>query len=108
MSMYISEMIDWLKNKAGQLQAGSLYVSQSVSTGSVGVYVSGSNPGGVRFNIVSTGSMPGARPSIAALNTMFPDATTGSLMIVGGASESWLVFKDIKGAWRSVTASLST
>lgn len=112
MSMYISETLDWLKNLSSPVQlggsvkiTGSLYVSESMSSGSVGNYISGST--GLRLSIATTGSLSLANPTAASLTTLFPNAVTGSLYMVGRADETWLAFKDIQGKWRTVTASFA-
>jgi len=62
---------------------------------------------GIRFETEYTGSLEAANPAGATLTSLLPEATTGSMYIVGSGSESWIAFKDIKGAWRTVTASFA-
>jgi len=132
MSMYISEMLDWLKSNDSAVQlgggvvvTGSLLISEpgtGLSQGQLGVnqYVivlSGSgatNAGGYVSNSLGlqlqtyyTASLVMAKPTTAQLNIMLPNANTGSLYLVGSGSESWIVFKDIKGIWRTMTASIA-
>lgn len=112
MSMYISEMKDWLKNDTSAVQlgggvkiTGSLFLSESMSSGSIGNYISGST--GLQLTIGTTGSLALANPTAASLTTLFPNAVTGSLYMVGRAGQTWLAFKDLQGQWRTVTASFA-
>ena len=133
MSMYISEVIDWFKNKTTPIQlgggvqvTGSLFVSepgtnlssgQLLNTNKSVVVLSGSgasNTGGFvssslgfQLQTYFTASLTMAKPTAAQLHIMLPNATTGSMFLVGSGSESWIVFKDIKGAWRTMTASMA-
>ena len=134
MSLFISETIEWLKNlntpfqvnggsqlDGGVKVTGSLSVidESAVGSGTLGApvlvlsgsgthsggYVSGSI--GIQLTIGMTSSLAGGNPTAAQLTSMFPNVSTGSLLLVGSGSESWLVFKDIKGTWRTMTASLA-
>jgi len=126
--MYISEMLDWLKNDTDAIQlgggvqiTGSLAIldENAIGSGTLGkpvLVLSGSgtqSPGylsgsvGLQLTIGYTGSLAGANPTAAQLSAMFPNFQTGSLMLVGSGSESWIVFKDIAGKWRTVTASFA-
>jgi len=94
----------------GQYTAGgSVYVlsgSVAVSSSEGGNHISGSDFG-INIPIVYTSSLAAANPTAAQLHEMFPNTTTGSLVMVGSGSETWLAFKDIKGAWRTMTASFA-
>lgn len=128
MSMYISEMLDWLRSKDTPVQlgggvsiTGSLSILETAAIGSgtlgkpvlvlsgSGTYSGGYQSGsiGLQLTIGYTGSIAGGKPTGAQLTSMFPNFQTGSLIMVGSGSESWLVFKDIAGAWRTVTASFA-
>ena len=134
MSMFISETIEWLRNQnvpfqvnggtqiAGGAQiTGSLSVVEAtaVGSGTLGAPVlvlSGSgttgNEGisgsiGLQMSIAYTSSLAAANPTAVQLTSMFPSALTGSIFMVGSGSETWLAFKDIKGAWRTMTASFA-
>jgi len=134
MSLFISETIQWLRNAnipfqvsggtqiAGGAQiTGSLSVVEStaIGSGTLGAPVlvlSGSgNTGtegisgsiGLQLSVVYTGSLAGGNPTAVQLTSMFPSALTGSLFLVGSGSETWLAFKDIAGAWRTVTSSFA-
>jgi len=61
----------------------------------------------IRIQQYHTSSLEMANPASATLTTLIPQATTGSIFMVGSGSESWLVFKDIKGVWRTMTASIA-
>jgi len=132
MSLFISETVAWLKNadipfevtggtqiSGGAQITGSLSIVEAtaIGSGTLGAPVlvlSGSGgPGhlsgsiGLQLTIGYTGSLAAANPTSAQLSLMFPNFTTGSLVMVGSGSESWLAFKDIAGAWRTVTASFA-
>ena len=61
---------------------------------------------GVRFEMEYSASLE-VPPTKATLTSLLPEATTGSMYIVGSGSESWIAFKDVKGIWRTVTASFA-
>jgi len=110
MSMFISEVLEWIGNKTSPVQigggvkiTGSLYLSESFTTGSAGYYVSNST--GLQMNVVSTGSIAMANPQSSTLNQLFPNAVTGSIYLVGRSTETWLAFKGLDGGWKTVTAS---
>jgi hypothetical protein len=88
---------------SGTLGRPVLVFSGSGTTGNEGI--SGSI--GLQLTIGYTGSLAGGKPTAVQLTSMFPNFQTGSLIMVGSGSESWLVFKDIAGAWRTVTASMA-
>jgi len=143
MSMYISEMLDWLKNLDTSIKLGggvsvegnssysrdgsvaalavtgsvSIIEADAIGSGTLSTPVlvlsgSGTQSGGyksgsigIQLTIGYTGSIAGGKPTGAQLTSMFPNFQTGSLVLVGSGSETWIVFKDIAGAWRTVTAS---
>jgi len=145
MSLFISEMLDWIKNLNTEIKFGgglnlepnpdysrvgdyhtltvsgsiSVLEANSIGSGTLGRPVlvlsgSGTQSGGyksgsvgIELTIGYTGSLAGGRPTGAQLTSMFPNVTTGSLLLVGSGSETWIVFKDIAGAWRTVTASFA-
>ena len=85
--------------------SGTLGTPVLVLSGSAGNFISSSI--GFQMTIGMTGSLEGGNPSAATLTRMYPNALTGSLYMVGSGSESWLAFKDIAGAWRTITASFA-
>jgi hypothetical protein len=145
MSMYISEMLEWLRNLDTSINLGggvsvegnssysrdgsyaALSVTGSISalpalaigSGTFGrpvLVFSGSGTTGlegfsgsigIQLPIGYTSSLAMGRPTAVQLTSMFPNFQTGSLVMVGSGSETWLVFKDIKGVWRTMTASLA-
>ena len=134
MSLYISEQIQWDESNqntrkfGGGVQVGggivitgslSVLETNAIGSGTLGapvVVLSGSgNTGaegisgsiGVQLSIAYTSSLAAANPTAVQLTSMFPSAQTWSLFLVGSGSESWLVFKDIQGTWRTMTASFA-
>ena len=93
----------------GQLVAsGAVYIMSgafAVSSSDGYNHISGSI--GIQFKTFYTASLEGANPAGATLTSMFPNASTGSLFMVGSGSETHLAFKDIKGLWRTITASIA-
>jgi hypothetical protein len=62
---------------------------------------------GIRFEVEYTASLEGAKPAKTTLTSLLPEATTGSLYLVGSGSETWLCFKGVDGVWRTVTSSIA-
>jgi len=90
MSGYISEQIEWDKNSTAPRVFGGP--------------ISGS---AMKLAIGTTGSLELANPKATTLSLLFPNATTGSLYMVGSGAQTFLAFKDIQGTWRTVTASFA-
>ena len=92
----------------GQLVAsGAVYImSGAFAVSSSDGYNHISSSIGIQLKTFYTASLE-AVPSTATLTSMFPQATTGSLFMVGSGSETHLAFKDIKGLWRTITASIA-
>ena len=90
---------------AAAVGSGTLGKPVLVLSGSGGNYISSST--GIQMTIAMTGSLEMANPASATLVSMFPDAQTGSLYMVGSGSETWLAFKGIAGIWRTITASIA-
>ena len=93
----------------GQLVAsGAVYImSGAFAVSSSDGYNHISSSIGIQLKTFYTASLEMANPASATLTSMFPQATTGSLFMVGSGSESWIVLKDIKGIWRTISASIA-
>jgi len=61
----------------------------------------------IELNHHYTASLEMANPASSTLTSLLPGATTGSMYLVGSGSESWIVLKDIKGIWRTISASIA-
>jgi len=104
MSLYIKEQVEFdALTTDTRVFGGPVSASSIVAPTIVTPQLSGSE---LRLTPGYSASL-GNPPTIAGLNTIFPNATTGSLYLVQSGSSATVAFKDAIGLWRYFTSSFA-